>query len=409
METAAVLPDQERPRLQRRSDRRVIAGLSAGIGDAIAVDPAYVRAAFIVLSLAGGIGLVLYGLGWLLTIDSTTGEPAPALLEGSTSEIQRAIGFQLTVIGVMAFATSIDLTLHPSIVWPTSLVVLGVANVWAHGDDQARDWLAGILPGSEAAGTGSSGERIVRLVIGGALAAGGIILAVTTTNTFAGAGIVVVSVSLTLLGLFIVLGPWFWRLWRQLADERRERIRSEEKTEIAAHLHDSVLQTLALIQASSDPQQQAVLARIQERELRSYLFGGDGGTAGTLKALLEAAATEVERTHKVAVEVVTVGDVELDNDVAALVAATREALINSAKHSGERTLSLFGEVDERTIDVFVTDQGKGFEPGTVDGDRHGISESIVGRMERHGGTAIIESQPGNGTEVHLSLPRRTTP
>ena len=215
------------------------------------------------------------------------------------------------------------------------------------------------------------------------------------------------AVSITLLGLALVLAPWIWGLWRQLTDERRERIRSEQKTEIAAHLHDSVLQTLALIQSSSDPEQQAVLARIQERELRSWLFGSDDQSDATLKVMMDAAAAEIERTHKIVVEAVTVGDTEVDFGVAALVAAAREAMVNAAKHSGHREISLFTEVGDDRSEVFVTDHGKGFDMAAVEQDRIGIAESIIGRMQRHGGTATITSSAGEGTEVHLTLPMRS--
>ena len=392
---------------QRRTDRRVVAGLSAGLGDAMAIDTAYIRVGFILLTLAGGIGVVLYGLGWIITIDRASDTPMPPLLASSGSENSRAIGFQLILVGSLVFASTMDLALHPSILWPAGLVGLGVANVWAHGDSESRQWLQGILPGTDGPARGSRRETLTRLSIGGAFVAIGLTLVLTSTEALREAGSVVLAVSITLIGLVLVLAPWIWGLWRQLTDERRERIRSEQKTEIAAHLHDSVLQTLALIQSSSDPEQQAVLARIQERELRSWLFGSDDQTDATLKVMMDAAAAEIEKTHKIVVEAVTVGDTEVNTDVASLVAAAREAMINSAKHSGERAISLFTEAGDDVVDVFVTDQGKGFEMASVGPDRIGIAESIKGRMQRHGGTATITSRPGEGTEVHLTLPIRS--
>ena len=392
--------------IQRRTDRRVVAGLSAGIGDALGVDAAYVRAAFLILALAGGVGIVLYGLGWVATIDRASDTPAEPIIAASASENSRAIGFQLVIVGIVVLASGAGFALHPSIMWPVGMVALGVANVWAQGDTRQRQWLQGIVPGTEGPSRGSRRETLTRLAIGGALVCIGLTLALTSTEAFRQAGIVVLAVSITLIGLSLVLAPWIWRLWRQLTNERRERIRSEEKTEIAAHLHDSVLQTLALIQASADPEQQAVLARIQERELRSWLFGGEGSTGATLKVMMDAAAAEIERIHKIPVEVVTVGDCEINTASAGVVAATREALINAAKHSGEHSISLYTEATEELIEVFITDQGIGFTPQDVEPDRHGIAESIVGRMQRHGGAATITSSPGEGTEVHLSLPVR---
>ena len=147
---------------QRRTDRRALAGLSAGLGDALGVDAAYVRAAFVLLTLAGGIGIVLYGLGWVATIDQASDEPMPPLLSASSSENSRAIGFQLVVVGMVAFASTIGLTLHPSILWPAGLVSLGVANVWAHGDSQSRQWLQGIIPGTDGPARGSRRETLTR-------------------------------------------------------------------------------------------------------------------------------------------------------------------------------------------------------------------------------------------------------
>lgn len=392
--------------VQRRSDRRIISGLSAGLGDALGVDAAYVRAAFVVLAMAGGIGIVIYGLGWVATVDRASETPTDPIITASESKNSRAIGFQLVVVGAIVFASGAGFALHPSILWPATLMALGIANVWAQGDSRHRQWLQGVLAGTEVPVRGSRRETVTRLTVGGGLMAVGLTLALTSTEAFRQAGSVVLAVSITLIGLFLVLAPWIWGLWRQLADERRERIRSEEKTEIASHLHDSVLQTLALIQASADPQHQAVLARIQERELRSWLFSGDDPTDATLKVMMEAAAAEIEKSHKIPVEVVTVGDCDIDDDSAALMAATREALTNSAKHSKERSISLYSEVSDGSINVFITDQGVGFAPEDVDPDRHGIAQSIVGRMHRHGGTATITSSPGQGTEVHLVLSRK---
>ena len=393
-------------RLQRRSDRRIVSGLSGGIADALGVDVAYIRAAFIVLTLTGGVGVVLYGIGWLATTDRVTDSPSGRIILGSSSETTRAIGLQLVLAGVVVAFSSAGVAVHPSIMWPVSLTLFGFANVWAYGDNRQRQLLQAILPSSDPTSNGSRRDTLIRLTIGGGLVAAGLIMTFTSTAAFRQVGSVALAVTVTTVGLLLVLAPWVLGLLRQLTTERRQRIRSEEKTEIAAHLHDSVLQTLALIQASADPEQQAVLARIQERELRSWLFGDDDEPDATLKVMMEAVGAEIEKAHRTAVDVVTVGDAPADADVAAIVAATREALINAAKHSGRRTVSLFTEVGSKAIEVFVTDQGLGFEPDSVDPDRHGISESIVGRMQRHGGTATITASPDGGTEVHLTLPTK---
>lgn len=181
---------------------------------------------------------------------------------------------------------------------------------------------------------------------------------------------------------------------------------------MAARVHDSVLQTLALIQRNAeDPQRVARLARAQERELRSWLFEGRApGSPGasdptTLAAGAEQIARDVEASHEVAVEVVTVGDCDLDDDLRALLAAGREATVNAAKWSGAPTVSLFAEVEPSAVSMFVRDRGAGFDPGSVAADRRGLAESIGARMARHGGTSTIRSSPGQGTEVALHMAR----
>jgi signal transduction histidine kinase len=205
------------------------------------------------------------------------------------------------------------------------------------------------------------------------------------------------------------------QLTQSLADERRERIRADERAEVAAHLHDSVLQTLTLLQKrADDPKVMAALARHQERELRRWLYGGaaagvPGATGGdepaTFRAALEAMATDVEDQHLVQVENVTVGDGPVDATLLAVVAAAREALVNAAKFSGRRAVSLYAELRDHHVEVFVRDRGVGFDPAAVGPDRKGISDSIVGRVQRLGGTAQVRSAPGSGTEVRLRVDR----
>jgi signal transduction histidine kinase len=198
------------------------------------------------------------------------------------------------------------------------------------------------------------------------------------------------------------------RLGRSLAAERGERIRSQERAEVAAHLHDSVLQTLALVQRRADePREVAALARRQERELRAWLLDRPSATEGeSLAAALEAAAAEVEAAHGAEVEVVTVGDGPLDAQTEPVVAAAREAMVNAAKFAGGAgPIDVFAEVDPTRIVVFVRDRGSGFDVAAVPDERHGVRESIVGRMERAGGAAVVRSSPESGTEVELSLER----
>jgi len=191
-----------------------------------------------------------------------------------------------------------------------------------------------------------------------------------------------------------------------LVDERRRRIRADERAVISSHLHDSVLQTLALIQKrSDDPASVAALARRQERELRQWLYGRPPEQGGTLRLALEEAAAEVEDQYGVAVENVVVGDEPLDEGLAAVVAATREAMVNAAKFSGDSLVAVFAEVSPDSIEVFVRDRGVGFDLEAVPDDRRGLADSIIGRIQRLGGTAEVRTAPGEGTEVRLQLAR----
>jgi signal transduction histidine kinase len=235
---------------------------------------------------------------------------------------------------------------------------------------------------------------------------------------------VLLSAALGVLGLALTLGPWLLRLARDLADERAERVRSQERADVAAHLHDSVLQTLALIQRSAaDPGAVTQLARAQERDLREWMFGGaeaaggpGTGASSSFAAALREAAAEVETAHGTPVEVVTVGDTATDTgdgaaDLQALVAATREALSNAARHSGAARVDVYAEVQAgpepeahwEAVEVFVRDRGRGFDPDAVPADRHGLRHSVVDRVQRHGGTVVVRSAPGEGTEVRLAL------
>ena len=217
-------------------------------------------------------------------------------------------------------------------------------------------------------------------------------------------GVLALALIVAVGGFLIVAGPWLWSLIEDLRTERRARIRSEEKAEMAAHLHDSVLQTLALIQRTDDPKRMVTLARSQERELRSWLFDEAAADSQTLRGALTDAASRVEEAHDVPVSVVVVGESELPGDRhTALVGAATEAMMNAAKHSGADRISVFAEASDGDVEVFITDQGAGFDPDAVGDDRKGLTESIAGRMQRHGGSAIIDSEIGVGTEVHLTM------
>jgi signal transduction histidine kinase len=223
------------------------------------------------------------------------------------------------------------------------------------------------------------------------------------TGSLVAARDVVLAVLVVVIVLGVIFAPWIVRLVRSLSSERAERIRSQERAEMAAHLHDSVLQTLALVQRADDPTRVAALARRQERELRAWLSGRAERAEGRLAAALDDVAAEVEEAHGVPVEVVTVGDRDLDARSEALVAAAREAMVNAAKFGAGSSVAVYAEASDGRAEVFVRDRGPGFDPAEIPPDRRGIRESIVGRMERNGGRAKITSAPGSGTEVELTL------
>jgi signal transduction histidine kinase len=289
------------------------------------------------------------------------------------------------------------------VVGPLGVAAVGAAVVWREADQaQRRRWIRG---GWRAA--------LLRVVAGTLFVAAGFAVFLLGKLDLGQVQFGLLAVAVTLVGVGVLTVPWWVRLIRDLGEERRERIRESERAEIAAHLHDSVLQTLALIQRQSDsPREVARLARGQERELRAWLYGAGGyrraggpavdtGLAGALAT----AAGEVEDTYAVTVRPVVVGgDRPLDDDLRALVLAAREAMVNAAKHAGVDEVSVYVEVEPDEVNVFVRDRGAGFDPEAVADDRHGLADSVRGRMERHRGSVRLRSAPGEGTEVHLRMP-----
>ncbi|MDH3755364.1 MAG: ATP-binding protein, partial [Acidimicrobiia bacterium] len=249
-------------------------------------------------------------------------------------------------------------------------------------------------------------QVLARVAAGLGLAVAGIVLMLTVNLDFGEAWESLLVLGIVITGLTLLFAPWVWRLISDLSEERRRRIRSEERAEVAAHLHDSVLQTLALIQRNpNDSQTMMSLARRQERELRDWLYG-DRNTATSdrrFRRAIETIAAEVEDLHRVPVEVVVVGDRPVDESLEAVLASMREALINAARHSGADHIDVYAESRDDMIEIFVRDKGSGFDPASVPDDRRGLSESIVARTERAGGTAVVETAGGEGTEVALTL------
>ena len=313
----------------------------------------------------------------------------------------------MILAGALLLLREVGLWFGDDLFFSVTLAATGSAILWTRNDDRSL-FRRHRTPARPRRRIHASQRRvsILRIMFGLPLVVAGMALFLAANRALAAARNLAFAVAVSLVGFGLVFGPWMWRLARQLADERRERIRSEERADLAAHLHDSVLQTLALIQRSRDPQQTATLARGQERELRSWLYGKtrpvDHGGA-LLSEALDETAGRVERLHQIPVEVVVVGDRLLDSRLRALVDAAGEAMSNAAKHSGARIVSVYVEVEEGVVRVYVRDEGRGFHAPSIPADRRGIAESIRGRMERNGGIAVVESAVGEGTEVRLQM------
>ena len=376
-------------RLERATSGRALGGVAAGVAEHLGLAPLVVRFAFVLLAFCGGAGVLVYAALWVL---------APQAAGPRAPRRSRADRVQLLALAALAFGGLLllqALGLSSPAVVPLVVIGGGVALVWRQADDAQR------------ARWRTAGGRGPLVVVGGAaLVVVGIAGFLATRGELQQAREGLLSTVAVVVGLGVLSGPWWFRMAADLREERRERIRVQERAELAAHVHDSVLQTLALIRkAADDPREVSRLARTQERELRGWLYAPAGEQADlTLARALEQAAAEVEEDHGLAVEVVTVGDCPTSARVTALVAAAREALVNAAKHAGVETVQVYAEVGGERVEVFVKDRGSGFDPAAVPADRYGLAQSVVGRMERHGGRAVVRTAPGQGTEVRLEVP-----
>lgn len=389
--------------LHRRPDRRVFGGVCAGVADYLGVEPLIVRAIAMVFAAVGGIGVGLYALAWAL-MPVAPGRPK---VKRSRSDLTRA---GLLAALVAAAITGIHRAGLLIGTWQVPMLVLGVCGM-------ALVWRPAVWPGGGAASrrrlTLRECLRHPSEIDGPRVLAGSLLVAFASASLLHTAGVLhslgaaIGAVAIVATALALLFGPWFLRLGRSLSFERAARIREQERAEVAAHLHDSVLQTLALIQnRASDAQEVATLARRQERELRRWLFERPraGAEAGqSVKGALQRAAAEIEELHGVPIEVVVVGDGPLDARVDAVVQAAREAMVNASKFAGSGRVDLYAEVGEQRVEVFVRDRGAGFDPDRIPADRRGVRESIVGRMVRNGGHCAIHSEAGLGTEVELAI------
>ncbi len=391
----------------RRDERRVLAGVAGGFADRHGIDAVVVRCAIVVLSFAGGLGVVLYAVLALLSSGDVPGGNVRSGLRHPDDQGRNA-SVACVTLGVTLVVRSSGLWLGDAFMWPMIALVAGVAVLDVmRPDPTTRSADSG--PGSslQLGELGSGRHPRLRLIVGAGLVALGLALVGSRQGVSSGLRVGAWATAITIVGVALVLGPWLVRLTQQATAERRERIRANEREAMAAHLHDSVLQTLALIQRTADdPRRTITLARQQERELREWLYGTAATTDETLAAAVRTMTHEVETAYDVRVELVMVGDAAMDADLVSVVAALREACVNSAKHSGVTEMSVFVEAAAGTVQAFVRDRGRGFDRDDAAPDRRGIAQSIEGRIQRLGGTAHVESTPGQGTEVRLSVPRR---
>jgi signal transduction histidine kinase len=415
--------------LRRGREDRLVGGVAAGLAARTGWDVTVVRSVFVLASLASGLGTVPYVVAWLVV--PAVGEDRSIASKALTDRrgLTLAAALASLLIVVLLIASAVGASWLGSLASPLVISVAGLVLIWrnAPADEQVvlrhfAEPLAGLAESDMR-------SRVVwRAAIAGLLLLGGLIallqghpshdqlgrhLSQAAAQSQASNPLLrpLAGVTLIIAAIVVILGPWWLRIARDLVVERQARVRAEERADMAARVHDSVLQTLALIQRhASDPQQVVQFARAQERELRSWLF--DGRAPGslddegmTLAAGVRRIQQEVETQHGIAVEAITVGDCELDDDLGALLAAAREATVNAGKWSGAPEVSVFAEVEDAAVSLFVRDRGVGFDPALVPSDRKGLAESVHARMARRGGSATVRSTPGHGTEVTLTMPR----
>ncbi|HEY6469820.1 MAG TPA: PspC domain-containing protein [Candidatus Dormibacteraeota bacterium] len=396
---------------RRDVEHRIVGGVAAGIAARTNIDVQYVRLAFIIAALFGGFGVAAYVIAWLLVPATDDAATIGTRALNDKQGIALAAGLGSLLIAVLIVVSFAGAGWIGSLAWPLVITVAGIVLLSRNAPPDEQSTLRGLVDPL----LGFTGDNTRRM--------NGLRVSIAVVLFFAGLALLLVGharaallvplagVGLVIAAFVVVLGPWWLGLTRDLVTERQARGRAEERADMAARVHDSVLQTLALIQRHADDAQQVIqLARAQERELRSWLFDGrPPGSVGDLSTTLAAGVrliqAEVEAQYHVSVETVIVGDCPLDNGLAALLGAAREATVNAAKWSGAPLVAIFCEVEPASVTLFVRDRGKGFDADAVPSDRKGLAESIRGRIARNGGTATVRSVLGEGTEVSLTMPR----
>ncbi|MFE9398081.1 PspC domain-containing protein [Streptomyces flavidovirens] len=410
-------PEEPQPRkLYRSAEGRMLGGVARGLAGHLGVPVVWVRIVFLALFLSDGLGALLYAVFWFVVPLGVGGVDAPRSAFATTPDGRRKLRkpdkgqvFALfaLLVGAVTFVTNVDVGGQAGrYVWPALLIGLGVVLVWRQADNARR-----------AHWTETPRRRrmlqLARGMAGVALVGVGLTAFLVVRGSAAQLGNVLTAALAVVTGIALLAGPWLVRMTQDLSEERLMRIRAQERAEVAAHVHDSVLHTLTLIQRNAEePGEVRRLARAQERELRNWLYKPEGTgkdeseEPDTLAEAVKRAAAEVEDKHGVPLEVVVVGDCPLDDKLVAQMQAAREAMVNAAKYGGEGgAVQVYAEVEGRTVFVSVRDRGPGFDLDAVPGDRMGVRESIIGRMQRNGGTARLRSAPDGGTEVELEMER----
>jgi len=424
MPDAAALPlDDPRPprKLYRSSDGRWLGGVARGLAGHLGLPVVWVRLVFAGLIMADGLGALLYAAFWFfvpLGVGGVSGQRPPSFVTTEVSSDGRrrivarrpdkgqSVALLLMIVVAMVFVRNVNLGAGAKIyLLPAVLVAAGVAVVWRKADNARRArWVE--------AGRRVRMFTLLRAGAGVLLVTAGVSTLLVLQGSAAHLGSVLQAALAVLVGITLLAGPYLVRMTQDLSEERLMRIRAQERAEIAAHVHDSVLHTLTLIQRNAEnPGEVRRLARAQERDLRAWLYrpqgsGKDDDEPATLAEAVKRNAAEVEDKHGVPIEVVVVGDCPLDERIGAQMQAAREAMVNAAKYGGDGgPVQVYAEVEGRTVFVSVRDRGPGFDLDAIPADRMGVRESIIGRMERNGGTARVRAVPDGGTEVELEMER----
>jgi signal transduction histidine kinase len=401
---------------RRDPEDRIAGGVAAGIAAWRGFSVTTVRIVLVVAALVTTGGAVpFYVAAWLLIPAKGAQTSIGSKARHDSKGIALAVGLASLLSVFLLLAGVLNDGFLTTWGWPQVVSVVGLTLIWRNAAEDEQAAMRRLVEPLESLGTGgekSSRATVIRLTAAIALLVAGLAWLLTSHESIALlkplGGVLLVVAAIVLL-----LGPWWLRIARDLVLERQARARAEERADMAARVHDSVLQTLALIQRRADePQHVIQLARAQERELRSWLFEGRAPGTTDTESFADAVRQiqqDVESRHGVTVEVVTVGDCPLDDNLSALIAAAREATVNAAKWSGATAISVFAEVEPEQVEVVVRDRGRGFDPGGVPADRKGLAESVHGRMARHGGAVTVNTAPGEGTKVSLTMSRSGTP